>query len=121
MEQEKGTVKTSAIVIATGRKTRVYRRMEDVPPSLRRKLMKSTEGSNAGTVLIADRRGAEELMRAQRVLEQSLSRQGAGAAVRVRLRRAAFRLLRFAVLYWSELLLCGVLVLLLWLLLAAAR
>ena len=62
---ETGTVKTSAIVIAAGDGTQVYRTLDEVPPVLRRKLLRSTAGSNAGIVIIADRRGAEELLRAR--------------------------------------------------------
>jgi hypothetical protein len=60
----RGTVKTSAILISNGRRTAVYRTVDEVPPKLRRKLAESTTGSNVATVLIADRRGAQELLRA---------------------------------------------------------
>jgi hypothetical protein len=64
MSGDSGTVKTSAILISDGHRTFVFRTVDEVPPELRRKLAESTAGSNAGTVLIADRRGAEELLRA---------------------------------------------------------
>ncbi len=38
--------------------------MDEVPPALRRKLEQSTSGMNAATILIADRNGREELMKA---------------------------------------------------------
>lgn len=38
--------------------------MEAVPPPLRRKLRQTTRGLNSATILIADRRGREELVRA---------------------------------------------------------
>jgi hypothetical protein len=60
----RGTVRTSAILIADGRRTTVYRTVEEVPPELRRKLVQSTTGPNAGLVLIGDRRGTRELIRA---------------------------------------------------------
>jgi hypothetical protein len=71
-----GTIKTSAILIAAGRRTEVYRTMEEVPPELRRRLAQSTAGSNAGTVVIADRRGAQELLRAniRALLEQRMAK-----------------------------------------------
>ncbi len=62
--EDRGTVKTSAILIADGHRTAVYRTLDEVPPELRRKLAESTVGSNAATVVIADRRGAQELLRA---------------------------------------------------------
>jgi hypothetical protein len=58
------TARSSTIFIATGAETRVYRSVEDVPPALRRKLVESTRGMNSATILIADKRGREELVRA---------------------------------------------------------
>ena len=58
------TLKTSTIFISVGEKTRVYRSVDDVPPKLRRKLSESTNGMNSATILIADRNGREELMKA---------------------------------------------------------
>ena len=58
------TARSSTIFIATGAETRVYRSVEDVPPALRRKLVESTRGLNSATILIADKRGREELVRA---------------------------------------------------------
>ena len=56
--------RTSTIFIASGDTTRVYRSMAEIPPALRRKLQTSTTGLNSATILIADRRGREELVRA---------------------------------------------------------
>ena len=56
--------RSSTIFIATGNATHVYRSMTDVPPPLRRKLQSSTTGMNSATILIADKRGREELVRA---------------------------------------------------------
>src|SRR2546421_8294202 len=56
--------RSSTIFIATGNATHVYRSMADVPPPLRRKLQSSTKGMNSATILIADKRGREELVRA---------------------------------------------------------
>ena len=61
---EKLTAKSSTIFIATNEKTRVYRSVRDVPPDLRRRLEESTNGTNSATILIADKRGREELVRA---------------------------------------------------------
>jgi hypothetical protein len=38
--------------------------VDDVPPKLRRKLTESTNGINSATILIADRNGRDELMKA---------------------------------------------------------
>lgn len=58
------TVKTSTIFIAKGKRTRVYHSVQDVPQTLRRELEESTNGFNSATILIADRRGRQELLRA---------------------------------------------------------
>lgn len=57
------TARSSTIFIATGRETRVYRSVEDVPPELRQKLVSCTHGMNSATILIADKHGREELVR----------------------------------------------------------
>jgi hypothetical protein len=56
--------RSSTIFITTGNVTHVYRSMSEVPPPLRRKLHSSTTGMNSATILIADKRGREELVRA---------------------------------------------------------
>jgi len=61
---ERLTTKSSTVFIATAESTRVYRSVRDVPPALRRRLEESTGGANSATILIADRRGKEELVRA---------------------------------------------------------
>lgn len=58
------TAKTSTIFISRGEKTQVFRSMGEIPPGLRRKLQESTRGINSATILIADKRGREELVRA---------------------------------------------------------
>jgi hypothetical protein len=58
------TARTSTIFIATSERTRVYRSVEDVPLVLRRKLLECTRGLNSATILIADKQGREELVRA---------------------------------------------------------
>src|ERR1700691_5228138 len=58
------TVKTSTIFIAKSGKTQVYRSVNEVPPKLRKELEESTNGFNSATILIADRRGREEIVRA---------------------------------------------------------
>ena len=66
------TLKSSTIFISVGGKTEVYRSVDDVPPSLRKRLEQSTNGINSATILIADRKGKEEIVRAIRGLPSSL-------------------------------------------------
>jgi hypothetical protein len=58
------TAKSSTIFISTGEETKVYRSVDEVPPELRRRLAASTRGINSATILIADKRGRAELVRA---------------------------------------------------------
>jgi hypothetical protein len=58
------TARSSTIFIATGGETRVYRSVNEIPPALRRKLHDSTRSMNSATILIADKRGQQELVRA---------------------------------------------------------
>lgn len=66
------TVKTSTIFIAKSGKTQVFRSVNDVPPKLRKELEESTNSFNSATILIADRRGREEIVRALHGLPSSL-------------------------------------------------
>lgn len=66
------TLKTSTIFIAKGRKTRVYHSVREVPKRLRQELEESTNGFNSATILIADRRGRDEIARALQGLPSEL-------------------------------------------------
>jgi hypothetical protein len=72
---QSGVMKSSTILISSGETEAVYRSVKEVPAALRRKLLKSTNGLNAATILIADRRGREEIARAIRNLPSSLHRR----------------------------------------------
>lgn len=102
---ERLTVKTSTIFISAGSKTKVYRSVEDVPPKLRRKLQETTTGINAATILIADRKGREEIVRAL---------QGLPSGLRPRAGRVARRVRRMDWKTWAEILLPGLVGLLIW-------
>ena len=79
------TAKSSTIFISADGEMKVYRSAEDVPEHLRQRLLESTHGVNAASILIADKRGREELIRALqgrpsdlqcRVVENIRSRKG---------------------------------------------
>ena len=63
-----GVMKSSTILISDGRTDAVYRSVAEVPHKLRKRLLKYTSGMNSATILIADRRGKEELAKAIRRL-----------------------------------------------------
>jgi hypothetical protein len=56
-----GLFQTSTVLISTSGTDLVYRSVEEIPPGLRIRLLKSTSGGNSGTILIADRRGRQEI------------------------------------------------------------
>ena len=59
-------LRTSTILVSVGNKVRIYRSAKQMPEQLRRRLEKTTTGSNSATILIADKRGREEILRAVR-------------------------------------------------------
>ncbi|MBZ5728600.1 MAG: hypothetical protein LAP87_26915 [Acidobacteriia bacterium] len=63
-----GVFQTSTVLISASGADQVFRSVEEVPPQLRNRLLKSTNGSNSATILIADRRGRKEIAKAMRSL-----------------------------------------------------
>jgi hypothetical protein len=111
------TVKTSTIFIAKGGKTRVYHSVNEVPAALRKELEESTNSFNSATILIADRRGRQEIVRAlngmpsslRTRLSSSLSAKAAEAS------KEPMPWLRFIRRNWVEILLPGAVGLIVWL------
>jgi hypothetical protein len=101
------TVKTSTVFISKGGKTQVYRSVDHVPAGLREELEKSTNGFNSATILIADKRGREEIVRALNGLPSGLRSRLASrleterAPVRAP-RLSAHRAVRFFRRNWLE-------------------
>jgi len=52
----------------------MYRSMDEVPDPLRNRLLKSTNSPNSATILIADRRGRQEIAKAMRSLSGTRQR-----------------------------------------------
>ena len=67
----KGVVKTSTILISAGEMRSVYRSVEEVPDLLKQQLLRSTNGLNSATIVIADREGRKEIAKAIRNLPTS--------------------------------------------------
>ena len=61
--------------IAAGGERQVYRSVAEVPASLRKILQDSTSSANSATILIADRRGKEEIARAEFVRLEDLQNE----------------------------------------------
>ena len=70
-----GTFQTSTVLISASSGDRVFRSVDEVPPRLRTRLLKSTNGANSATILIADRRGRKEIARAMRKLPSANRRK----------------------------------------------
>jgi hypothetical protein len=66
--ESSGMFHTSSVLISAAGADMVYRSVDEVPPRLRSRLLKSTNGANSATILIADRRGRKEIARAMRKL-----------------------------------------------------
>jgi hypothetical protein len=110
------TVKTSTIFISVGDKTRVFRSVEEVPAQLRKKLEQSTNGINSATILIADRRGREEIVKAIRGLPSSVRSRLAGSlAGKERPKPEAPEPVRALWQNWAEITIPGVIGLIVWL------
>jgi len=114
------TLKSSTIFISVGNKTEVYRSVDDVPPRLRKKLEQSTNGINSATILIADRKGKEEIVRAIRGLPSSL-RSRLTTSLRNEARKESRAPRRWLVICqeWAEILLPAAIGLAAWLLFSA--
>ena len=107
------SLKTSTIFVSVGQHTHVYRSVDDMPASLRQRLEKTTTGSNSATILIADRKGKEELVRAIQGLPSSIPLRVTEDARRKREHREKVDRAT-ARRYWLEIGLIGVLAFLLW-------
>ena len=70
-----GVFQTSTVVISAGAAHRVYRSVDEVPARLRNKLLKSTNGANSATILIADRRGRKQIAKVMRGLPANAQRK----------------------------------------------
>ncbi len=69
------TVKTSTVFVSVDRETKIFRSVDEVPPEWRRRFESANGGLKPQTILIADRKGREEILR---------SLQGQPSAVQTR-------------------------------------
>jgi len=74
-ERTAAVLKTSTILISADDTEGVYHSVEEVPEPLRKKLLRSTNSINSRTILIADRRGRREILRAMKNLPGAAQRR----------------------------------------------
>ena len=74
-EKAAGTFQTSTVLISASGADQVYRSVDEVPAGLRTRLLKSTNGVNSATILIADRRGRKEIAKAMRHMPGPVQRR----------------------------------------------
>lgn len=109
------TIKTSTIFITKGSRTQVYRSVHEVPQELRKELEESTNSFNSATILIADRRGREEILRALNGLPSSLRTRLASSLTSPDPGKEPTPPARFVRRNWVEILLPGAVGLIVWL------
>lgn len=91
-----GMFQTAVVLVSSGGADLVFHSVNEVPVNLRNKLLRSTNGENSATILIADRRGRREVAKAIHALpgsaQERLVRSWLGNQPRIaRPRRAAGR------------------------------
>jgi phage FluMu protein Com len=74
-EKASGMFQTSTVLISASGTDQVYRSVDEVPAGLRTRLLKSTNGANSATILIADRRGRQEIAKAMRNMPGTVQRR----------------------------------------------
>ncbi|HYP06129.1 MAG TPA: hypothetical protein VER03_07810 [Bryobacteraceae bacterium] len=97
------TFKTSTIFVATAKRTRVFQSMDEMPVDVRRRISEQLSGPNTRTLIVADRRGREYLLKVlQRATNSSASLTGASAAETPKPLRQFSVLWGKAKRYWLE-------------------
>jgi hypothetical protein len=92
------TFRTSTILIATDGKTRLYKSRSEMKPELRRSMQQTLNSTMAATILIADQRGRDEILKLLRGEESAL--RGASGTMRRRLRTEATATVRTVLPAW---------------------
>jgi len=84
---ERLTTKCSTIMISRKGETLVYHSLEEVPDDLREKLLETTRGVHSATILIADKRGREEILETMRQDRSHGESRLVNALIKEKLRR----------------------------------
>jgi hypothetical protein len=92
------TFRTSTILIATDGKTRLYKSRSEMTPELRRDLQRTLNSSMAATILIADQKGRDEILKLLRGEPSAL--RGTQGAIRRRIRPESAQPIRTVLPAW---------------------
>ena len=94
------TFRTSTILIATDGKPRLYKSRAEMTPRMRQNLQRTLNSSMAATILIADQRGRDEILKLLRGEPSAL--RGAAGTMRRRLRTEPVAPLRAVLPRWAR-------------------
>ncbi len=98
-----GVMKTSVVMIAARGERGFYNSVHDVPEPLRTQLLETTGSRNAGTIVIADRAGKEQLTQAMSRRESSPPKESDAQLAEVPEARLHPRHPRFQWIAWAGL------------------
>ena len=87
-------------MIATEGRTRVYKSRAEMKPEQRQALQRTMNSSLSATILIADQRGREEILKLLRGEHSAL--RGTGGTMRRRLRTAPAAVVRGSLPRWAQ-------------------
>lgn len=110
--------KVSTIVVGAGNTVRTYRSPEEMPPAVQEQMERALSGENSATLLIADERGRQEILRSLRGQESALDSRLISALASRRKEQPAPRRWRLSTRGWVELGVLVAIALLLWLIAA---
>ena len=94
------TFRTSTILIATEGKTRMYKSRSEMAPELRQELQRTLNSAMAATILIADQRGRDEILKLLRGEPSAL--RGASGVIRRKLRAEPATAVRTVLPVWLQ-------------------
>lgn len=94
--------KVSTIVVGSGNTVRTYRSAGEMPPAVQRKMDEALSGENSATLLIADERGRQEILKSLRGQETDLDSRLISALASRHKEQPARRRWRLSTRGWIE-------------------
>ena len=94
--------KVSTIVVGNGNTVRTYRSADEMPPAVQRQMDRALSGENSATLLIADERGRQEILKSLRGQETDLDSRLISALASRQREQPAPRRWRLSTRGWIE-------------------